>query len=143
MEKITLLNKLMNAGICIKNISEEALLEIIDDERKAAKYRQRENDIIEVIIMLSDMEKKDEELYEILSKYWNIDSRREASEYISIGRHVEWPYRRLKEYLKSEGLSSLEMIKYMKDNDVRKKLSNNSLLCELPEKKLKSEIDKL
>ena len=94
------------------------------------------------VCRVSDVGTKEEELYELLYKYWKIDSRELAKEYISFGRYVEWPYGRLKRLLKSVGYDNYSIIKYMKEHDVRKKLESNSKLCMLSDEKLKAAIEK-
>lgn len=121
---------------------ENAIEDFINKECKAAEDKQRYNDIITCVIALSDVGVKEEDLYELLSKFWNIDSRSDALEYINIGRHLEWPYRRLKSLLKKNGNDNIMIVKYMRENNVREKLENNSKLCELPDEKLKLAVEK-
>lgn len=129
-------------GTFLKEEGRNQIEEFIRKECKIAKDNQRYNDIITSLIALCDVGVKEDDLYELLSKFWNIDSRSEATEYINIARHLEWPYIRLKSFLKKNGNDNYMIVKYMKEHNVRKKLENNSKLCELPDEKLKLEVEK-
>ena len=143
MEFRDLIDKLIDMpGVPMKEGAINLLENFINEEYKVAKEEQRYDDIITSVIALSDLGVKDNDLYELLSKYWNIDSRSEATEYINIGRHVEWPYRRLRALLKRSGYDNFRVVKYMKEYNVREKLKNNSNLCELADEKLKSAVEK-
>ena len=133
---------LKQAGIFLKDEGINALKSYINEECRSARENQKYNDIITSIVALSDAGTKEEDLYELLYKFWRIDSRELAKEYISLGRYVEWPYGRLKRLLKSMGYDNYSIIKYMKEYDVRKKLESNSKLCMLSDEKLKAEIEK-
>lgn len=61
-----------------------AIEDFIKKECKVAKDKQRYDDIITSVVALSDVGVKENDLYELLSKYWHIDSRSEATEYINI-----------------------------------------------------------
>lgn len=131
------------AGVYLKDAAVKSAEVFIRQECNLAKNEQRYNDIIISVVALSDRGAKDQDLYASLSKFWDIDSRNEATEYINIGRHVEWPYIRLKLLLKKNGYDNLAVVKYMNEHNVREKLKGNSKLCELSDEKLKIEIEKI
>lgn len=133
---------MVKAGLVFKEGAEKAIKDFIYIECEKAANEQRYNDIIISIEALSDVGVKEAELYHLLSKFWNVESLSEATEYINIGRHLEWPYKQLRIYLKNIGYDNLEIVKYTQKYDVRKKLQNNPKLCELPDEKLKSAIEK-
>ncbi|MFQ9922015.1 MAG: hypothetical protein ACLRVU_00800 [Beduini sp.] len=137
-----LINMLENAGMQIGKLGLEILENYIKEEHKNAEALQRENDVINVVITLSDIGKTENEIYDLLSKFWNIDSRKEATHYINIGRYTEWPYLRLKNHLRNLGYSSLEIIKFTKDYNVREKLKNNPNFCKLNNEQLMSKLMK-
>lgn len=138
-----LLNKLKEVGTIINNIGIQTLENYITEERKTAANLQKENDIINAIVTLSDAGIKEQELYELLSKFWDVDSRKEAANYIKLGRYIEWPIIRLKDHLKNNDYTSIEIVKYMHNYNIREKLEHNPNLCELKVEQLKSKLEKL
>lgn len=136
-EKLILVGK--KACAVLKDGSREGFEQTIQNHCDEARKLQKEDDIIIFVMALSDYGKKEEDIYEALSKYWNIDSRREASEYIHQGRHIEWPINKLKIYLRKSGI---KVSVYMKENHVREKLANNPNLCTLSGEKLKAALEK-
>ena len=137
MEK--LISYAEKASVFLKDGGREGIEQYIQNERRDARSQQKKEDIIKFVIAFSDCGKKEEDIYEALSKYWNIDSRKEASEYIYEGRHIYWPMDKLKTYLKKNGENH---IIYMKENHVREKLENNPNLCTLSGEKLKAALEK-
>lgn len=136
-------NYLRGAGVFLKETSIESISESINEECRKSMCEQRYNDIITVVMTLSDVGIKEPELYNLLSKFWGIDSRQEATNYINVGRHIEWPYHRLKSYLISKEVIGIELVKYMRNHNVRDILKNNPELCELSVEELKSKIEKM
>lgn len=134
---------LKKAGVFLKGEAATMVEDFIYRECKIAAETQRYNDIIISVISLSDVGVKEQELYELLSKFWNIDSRKDATEYINIGRHLEWPYIRLKLFLEKQGYDGMEIIRYMRENNVRQKLKLNPKLCEVSDEKLKAALEKI
>lgn len=134
---------LRSAGVFLKETSIEAISKSINEECRKSMCEQRYNDIITVVMTLSDVGIKEPELYNLLSKFWGIDSRQEATNYINIGRHIEWPYHRLRSYLISKEIIGIELVKYMKHHKVRDILKNNPELYELSAEELKSRIEKM
>lgn len=136
-------NYLSGAGIFLKETGIEAISEAINEECRKSMFEQRYNDIITLVMTLSDVGIKEPELYNLLSKFWGIDSRQEATNYINVGRHIEWPYHRLRSYLISKEIIGIELVKYMSDYNVRDIIKNNPELCELSVEELKSKIEKM
>lgn len=62
-----------------------------------------------------------ESIVTLLRKYWDI-SDAQAREYAVRCQTVEYPARKLGEYLQSQGWTSEEITQYLKDNSVKKKL---------------------
>lgn len=136
-------NRLCSVGLFLRETSIYAINEIIEEECKKSIAKQKENDIIKLVVTLSDVGISESELYTLLSEFWDVDSRREAKKYINIGRHIEWPYHRLKSHLEDEEIPKIDIIKYMKKHKVKDKLKNNPKLCELSIEELKIEVEKL
>ena len=76
-----------------------------------------------------------------LYKYYSIDSHILTKEYIKLGRNIEWPLMKLKSYLKELGYTHLDIIKYIKEHNVRNQCKENPLLCELSKEDLKNYFD--
>lgn len=141
-----LISKLKIAGVFLKDTAVSALQESVDeivfDEKRNAKEQQRKKDIITVLMVLSELNVKKDDMYDLLYRYWQIDSRSEATEFIRIGCTVEYPFRQLRDYLLNNGYSYNEMRNFMENNRVREKLENNPELAKMPIEKLKSEMEK-
>ena len=120
---------------------EETISNKINDLCIQVKQEQKQKDIITCIIILSELNVKEEDLYEILNKYYSIDSRILTKEYIKLGRNIEWPLMKLKSYLKELGYTHLDLIKYIKEHNVREQCKENPLLCELSKEGLKNHFD--
>lgn len=126
----------------IKECSQNKFQECISEVVKEAVDEQRYNDIIKTIVILCDVGVKEQDIYQLLAEFWGIDNRCRASEYITIGKTIEFPCKRLKAYLKENGFDNISIVSFMKKHSVREKLRNDPKLCELTVEELKSAVEK-
>ena len=132
----------LKVGVVLKDEAINQFENYINEEVRKAIADEKINGIINTITALCDAGIKESEIYRLLAEHFGIDSRSEATEYITQGRTIEFPYRKLKAYLLIQGFDRISMIKFMRSNNVREKLENNPKLCELSVEKLKIAVEK-
>lgn len=137
MEKEQIMRILKGANIYLQDVTRQAIQDCIEEECIAEKKKQEYKDIVKAIMALCDIGVEEEKLYELLYNYFGINDRSEAEKYIREGKNIEFPFRKLREYLTEQGYTNSEMREFMEVHNVREKLENNVSLSELSIEELK------
>lgn len=142
MEKSEIFDLLKRFGVEIKDTSLKAIENEFDDyiwkQRKIAVEKQKQKDTIAAIVALCDAGITEEKkLHDLLYEHFYIDSRTEADSYIRVAKTVKFPLKKLRDYLKQEGYTLLEIRNFIESKCVKEKLEGNPRLCMLPIEELK------
>lgn len=136
------LNEFLNDNAIILKPGDAMLISgFILNKCETAKNEQKHNDIITSVIAFSDSGIKESEIYNLLDKFWHVDRLTEATEYVNVGRHYEWPRIRLQRFLHKNGYDTMAIHKYMHEHDVLNKIKSNPDFCELSDEDLKATIE--
>ncbi len=113
--------------------SKTAHEESLRDEGREA---QRQEDLIAVTELLLDLNTKDGRIYELLRKYFYVNSVDEISEFL-----LKAKIKKKRKDLSDLFDSREDYLKFLKGNNLNNLLRSNPKLLELPAEKLKKQIE--
>lgn len=129
----------------VRDAIREGEEERLDDEyntgRMAGLAFQREEDLKAVINYLLDQKKEIGDLYQVLSKYFKIDSIKTADALIKkvkASRQIT----ALRLLYEEEGMTTTQFKDFSQEIELEKKLLSDDGLLDMPPKKLKLRLDK-
>lgn len=108
----------------------EALQSVINDEVEATLVDERINEIACATAALYEAKVEEKVIIQLLHDHWKID-KSQATEVLRVEKTVESPMNVLRKYLRSQGYKNIDIIKFMRNNNVRKQLENSLTLWKL------------
>lgn len=139
------MNKLIGILNGAKEIARDSMNEVVnrrvDEEILAAQQRQYERDVYSAVCSFLELKLSDAEIYQLLAKYFKMDSITEASEYVrdaKISRQIV----KLREYLNQKHSGSFDFRQYAENYRLEEKLKNNPKLLDISAEKLRAAIEK-
>ncbi len=102
---------------------------------------QEKRDIRAAVRAFFDIKVKDQDVYRLLSEYFNVDSIKEATEYLMDAKKTSQIIA-LREYCKSQGMNYREFREYADSHNLDEALLLNKRLLDVPPEKLKLILDK-
>lgn len=107
---------------------------------ETAVAREQRHGITKALLALIDCGIAYEEMVSLLMKYWDI-SDSAAREHVTRVQTVDFPIKALGYYLQSQGWTEEEIVQYLKDNAVRRKLRLDHDLWKLTPQKLAAHVE--
>lgn len=102
---------------------------------------QRKRDVESAIMAFLELKVKDQDIYKLLSKYFDIDSISEASGRLFSAKKSR-QIKALRKYCCKFGMTSREFREYAIDHNLEEKLADDERLLDMQPEKLKAIIDK-
>ena len=106
-----------------------------------ASQRERYKMIHSAILAFIELNASNEVIYNLLDKYFGVDTIREAKELTRDAR-INSQVAKIKEYKRSQGLTVYELREYAHETDLYNRLENEEKLLTLPVDKLVSILEK-
>jgi len=145
-----LLNDVKNGKIGLPDLQrpfvwkDNKVRELLDSMIKGyedGQKSQEKRDIRAAVRAFFDIKVKDQDVYRLLSEYFNVDSIKEATEYLMDAKKTSQIIA-LREYCKSQGMNYREFREYADSHNLDEALLLNKRLLDVPPEKLKLILDK-
>lgn len=112
-----------------------------DDVRAEERDCQFRRDMKRATAAFAELGADKQKMYELLRKWFGVDSMEEADSYIREGAQFEYPMTLLEEYLKREGYETMDIIRFKKDHNVVDRLQRDPSLSNLAAEQLKQRME--
>lgn len=103
--------------------------------------RQFRRDMERATAAFAELGADKQKMYELLRKWFGVDSMEEADSYIRDGAQFEYPVTLLEEYLKHEGYETMDIIRFKRDHNVAERLRRDPSLSSLTPEQLKQRME--
>lgn len=112
-----------------------------DDMSNEGASRQFRCDMERATAAFAELGAGKQQMYELLHKWFGVDSMEEADSYIREGAQFEYPMTLLEEYLNHEGYETIDIIRFKKDHNVVERLRRDPSLANLTAEQLKQRME--
>lgn len=150
MDKKKIADKAVQAGNWLANTALYAVVEakqhheddLFNEGYDIGRTSQRKRDVEAAVMAFLDLKVKELDIYNILSKYFGVDSISEASEFLKTAKKVKC-YDAFCEYCKRNiGMTRKEYLEYVDGHNLEEQVDNDERLLDMSPEKLKAYLDK-
>lgn len=149
MSKKTVIEKVSEAGDWLLETAADSIKDakmrredaLYDEGYNEGRNKQKEKDVIAAVEAFLELKIKEQEIYRLLSDYFDVDSVSEVTALLKAAKKRR-QIKALKSYCESKGMTFQEFREYAREHRLSEKLDADESLLEIKPDKLKTIVEK-